>query len=178
MIVKKNEPLFKVLRNHAGTYYSGIKWPKRGQWTSKVERVKACDSGWHLTNLLSLYNWIPGGTGVTIWRAHGNGKSHGGSDKIAFQRAKLTVKLDTSIGTLKKLTLFGAKLITEAQGYEFSVSDVDNEYYYITSFSNVLRTMSCWMAQESGTRKSAARRWFKKLCRTWRISYEKAIGKV
>ena len=192
MSLLKSTPLFKVLNNHCGPYYS-FKWPPKGEWTATRKNVESCVDGWHLTPLLSLHNWLNcviNSSNLELWRAVGDGKSDTKqSNKVAFARAKLTVRLDTSRETIKKLTLFGYKKIEQLEG-AYSIEYMKNQdgfndtnSSYIRTYTSVHSKMAYWLqipenSQLDRNRKTAARAFFRKVCATWRISYSKAIGNL
>lgn len=62
-------------------------WPAIGEWSQPVDRVRVCASGWHLTPVDGIPNWLS--WGAELYLAEGKGYSNGDSDKAAFASARL-----------------------------------------------------------------------------------------
>ena len=97
---KKPPTLYKItgpngepLHGGSGLWHLPTKG-KPGKWMPKLDRVKACSSGYHLVTAIGIVDWLPHApqTGV-LWLAEGRGASDGDGSKTAFAQARLVKKI-------------------------------------------------------------------------------------
>lgn len=97
---KKKPPLYKItgptgepINGGSGLWHLPTKG-KPGKWMPKLDRVKACSSGYHLVTAIGIVDWLPHApqTGV-LWLAEGRGASDGDGSKTAFAQARLVKKI-------------------------------------------------------------------------------------
>jgi hypothetical protein len=87
------QQLFKVLAPGRKAIYGTGSWPAPGVWRKRIERLKSCQSGYHLCTRSGLVEWL----GPEIWLAEQEGE-YIWKDKrkvIVASRARLIRKFDT-----------------------------------------------------------------------------------
>jgi len=64
---------------------------KPGKWLPKVDSLEMCETGYHVTDAAHLVTWLD----AQIYEVETGGKCLSGDDKDAYQKIRLTRKLET-----------------------------------------------------------------------------------